>query len=76
MNCENCIVIESLNNAWKVLSEQYNASPHEETRQALNMLSKIVRKVRSDFEEQKKNDKCDSISVEDWLKFFNVKFEG
>lgn len=76
MNCKNCIVLDSLDTAWKELSEQYASSPSEETRQALNLLSKIVRKVRSDFEEQAKINNKDSLSTKDFLDFFGVNFGG
>lgn len=76
MNCKNCIVLDSLDNAWKEMSEQYTSSPSEETRQALNLLSKIVSKVRSDFEKQTKINNNDSISTKDFLDFFGVKLGG
>lgn len=76
MNCKNCIILDSLDNAWKEVSKQYSSSPSEETRQALNLLSKIVRKVHSDFEEQAKTNNKDSLSTKAFLDFFGVNFGG
>lgn len=45
-------VIESFNNAWRSLCKQYDKHPNESTRQALNMLSKIIGIVQSEVEEK------------------------
>ena len=38
-------VVESLNNAWKVMSRQYGKKPDETMRWALNIVSRVVAKV-------------------------------
>lgn len=63
-------VIESFNNAWRSLCKQYDKHPNETTRQALNMLSKIIGIVKSEIEEN--NDKA--LSTNDWNNLWHKIF--
>lgn len=72
MNCKDCSVIESLNKAWSALCEQYDNSPDEEIRIAVNLLAKVIRKVKSDFIELQKENEPHQITIEEWLSFFNT----
>ena len=49
-------VIESLENAWRALCQQYGATCDEETRIALNLIGKITRKVKSKVAESNKKE--------------------
>ena len=65
-------VIECFENAWKSLCEQYSECPTENTRNALNMLSKIIGIVKSNVDEKNKSK---VLVVDDWnllwLKIFD-----
>ena len=44
-------VIESLDNAWRTLARQYTKYPDEGIRCGMNLLAKVIAKVRSEVEE-------------------------
>ncbi len=69
MACKDCAVIDSLQNAWRALCEQYDQYPSEEIRISLNHISKIIRKVKSDFTKIKKSEEPHQISIEEWLAY-------
>lgn len=60
--------IESFNNAWRALCKQYNDYPEEHVQIALNMLSKIIDKVETRFNNKKKKE--GQISIEEWINWF------
>lgn len=57
-------VMESFNNAWIVICRQYQEKPEEELRNALNILGKIITKVKC---EVKDSCKSEQITIEEWL---------
>lgn len=57
-------VIESFDNAWRALARWYSSHPHESTRQALNMLSRIIDEVKSKVEKSKEQKQ---ITIEEWI---------
>lgn len=61
-------VIKNLDNAWIALCRQYNNSPDEATRISLNMLSKIIRKVKDKLKSESITEK--QISIEEWIAWF------
>lgn len=63
-------VIESMDNAWRALCVQYDNARDEETRRALNLLSRVTQKMRSEFNEAEKND-GKQITIEEWLAWLN-----
>ena len=63
-------VIESMDNAWRALCVQYDSARDEETRRALNLLSRITAKMKNEFDEAKKND-GKQITIEEWLAWLN-----
>ena len=65
-------VIESFNNAWRSLCKQYDKHPNESTRQALNMLSKIIGIVQSEVEEKNKEE---ALSIDDWNSLWHMIFD-
>lgn len=60
-------VIESFDNAWRALCKEYEYSPSDDVRTALNQLGKIITKVKSAESNSKKTHQ---IEIEEWLKFF------
>lgn len=67
-------VIESMDNAWRALCVQYDNNRDEETRRALNLLSKITAIMKSEFDEAEKND-GKQITIEEWLAWLNFDEE-
>lgn len=67
-------VIESMDNAWRALCAQYDNDRDEATRRALNLLSRITAKMRSEFDEAEKND-GKQISIFEWLEWLNSDAE-
>lgn len=65
-------VIESFNNAWKSLCKQYKKYPNETTRQALNMLSKIIGIVETEVKEKNKKE---ALSTDDWNSLWHMIFD-
>ena len=63
-------VIESMDNGWRALCVQYDNARDEETRRALNLLSKITAKMKSEFDKAEKND-GKQITIEEWLAWLN-----
>lgn len=64
-------VIESLNNSWRALVKQYSCRPDESTRNALNMLAKIIDKVEHEVKESKKSKKEHQITIDEWIAALN-----
>ena len=58
--------IESLNNCWKALLTQYQDSPSEEMRYAVNLVGKICAKVKNDYDNYK-NEDGKQITIDEWL---------
>ena len=57
-------VVESFNNAWRMMCRQYRESPNQETQTALNMLGRIIGIVES---EVKKSHLNRQITIDEWL---------
>ncbi len=58
-------VIESLNNAWRALIRQYDERPDENTRQALNLLNKIIERIKTEL---RNPNEWKQITIEEWIK--------
>lgn len=67
-------VIESMNNAWRALVTQYQNAPDEETRRVINIVSKIIIKMETEFNKAEKNN-GKQITVEEWLAWLNSDAE-
>lgn len=65
-------VVESFNNAWRSLCKQYDKYPDESTRQALNMLSKIIGIVQSEVDEK---NRVQALSTNDWNLLWHMIFD-
>lgn len=65
-------VIECFENAWKSLCEQYSKYPTENTRNALNMLSKIIKTVKSNVDEKNKSK---ILTTDDWNLLWHKIFD-
>lgn len=65
-------VIKSFENAWHGLAKFHNAHPPENTRVALNMLSKIIGKIKSEIEKEKSEQIKEQkiIELEQWIAWF------
>lgn len=63
-------VIESMDNAWRALCTQYENARDEETRRAINLLSKIIGRMKSEFDESEKNE-GKQITIDEWLAWLN-----
>lgn len=57
-------VIESFRNSWRALCKQYDNYPDESTRQALNLISKIIREVEDKVKENQE------ITTDNWVDIF------
>ena len=57
-------VVESIQNAWLALGEQYRKHPDEAMRCAMNLLANIINKVEA---EVKKAHKEGQITIEEWI---------
>lgn len=57
-------VMRSLNNAWLALVEQYNSYPDEGVRCGMNLLAKVIGKVRSEVE---KSHREGQITMDEWI---------
>lgn len=57
-------VIESLDNAWRALTRQYDKNPDEGTRCGMNLLAKIIGIVKTEMEESNKEKQ---ITIEEWI---------
>lgn len=57
-------IIESLDNAWMALTKQYKSHPDEGTRHSMNILAKIIGKIKSGAEQ---SHKTRQITIEEWL---------
>ena len=64
-------IIESLDNAWRALCKQYRKDCNESTRQALNMVSRIIGKVKSDIGVENKQ-----FTVGEWLQYLSKETEN
>lgn len=62
-------IMSSINNAWCGLCRQYANTPHDETRVALNLLSKIIGKIETEITEDEAK-KEGQISIEEWMAWF------
>lgn len=58
-------VIESLNNAWRALARQYYEHPDESTRRALNLLNKIIERIKKEI---RNPNGWKQITIEEWMK--------
>lgn len=58
-------VIESLNNAWRALTRQYDEYPDESTRRALNLLNKIIERIKTEL---RNPNEWKQITIEEWIK--------
>ena len=63
-------VIETMDNAWRAVCVQYQNAPDDETRRVLNLVGKIVTKMKSEFDEAEKND-GKQITFEEWFEWLN-----
>ena len=57
-------VVESLHNAWVVLAKQYNNYPDNGVRCGMNLLAKVIGKVRSEVEESHREGQ---ITIDEWI---------
>lgn len=57
-------VVESFDNAWRALARRYQKYPDEGTRCALNLLSKMIREVKSEVEESHREKQ---ITIDEWI---------
>lgn len=57
-------VIESFDNAWRALARQYQKYPDEGTRYGLNLLSKIIKQVKSEVEESERKGQ---VTIDEWI---------
>lgn len=69
--CNNCEVLQSLHNAWVAMCRQYDNNRDEGIRCAMNILSKVIGEVQSEYALNKKKQDPQQISIDDWLKWFN-----
>ena len=67
-------VIESMDNAWRAMCEQYDNARDEETRRALILLGRLTTEMKSKFDEAEKND-GKQITIEEWLAWLNSDAE-
>jgi hypothetical protein len=70
-NCSKCKIISALDNAWYALCAQYNDTPCDEIRHAMNLLAKIINKTKAEFIELNKEKEQEQITLDDWLDFLN-----
>ncbi len=63
-------VVESLDNAWRALARQYNRHPDEGIRCGMNLLAKVIGKVRSEVEESHREKQ---ITIEEWIAMLQRK---
>lgn len=64
-------VLESIQNAWNALIEQYTNCPSEEMRNAINLVGRICAKVKSQMSEKEKGTQGEQISIEEWIEWLN-----
>jgi len=57
-------VVESIHNAWTALVRQYQKRPDEGIRCGMNLLAKIIGRVRSEVEESHREKQ---VSVDEWI---------
>ena len=63
-------IFENFNNAWSGLCQQYDNCRNEEIRCAINLLSKIIRKIESEYGRSKEKQEEHQISIDEWVKWF------
>ena len=64
-------VLESIDNAWRAIAQQYQNNSCEELRCACNLLGKICAKVRGEANRKNKGDNGEQISIDEWIKWLN-----
>ncbi len=57
-------VVMSLNNAWSALAHQYSGCQDEGIRCGINLLAKVIRKVRREVEESHRETQ---VTLEEWV---------
>ena len=57
-------VINSIDNAWRALTRQYAKCPNEGIRCGMNMLARIINKVKSEVE---KGHMGKQITIDEWI---------
>ncbi len=57
-------VVGSLDNAWRALARQYHRYPDDGIRCGMNLLAKVIGKVRSEVEESHREKQ---ITIEEWI---------
>lgn len=65
MNMTDRQVIESFDNAWRALCRQYRAYPSAEFQSAINMLGRMIGKVKREVEESHRDHQ---ITVDEWIR--------
>lgn len=63
-------VVESLDNAWRALARQYERYRDDGIRCGMNLLAKVIGKVRSEVEESHREKQ---ITVEEWIAMLQRK---
>lgn len=66
------VVEQTLDNAWCALAHQYVDSPSESSRIAMNLLAKIIGKVKSELTEiqlQEEKERC-AVELQEFIDFF------
>lgn len=64
-------VIESFDNAWRALCRVYSKNPTESIRQALNMINRIISKVKGEVGVENKQ-----FTVCEWLQYLSEVMEN
>ena len=62
--------MESFNNAWMALCQQYEKHPDEKIRHALNMLGRIIEEVKREVKESHREKQ---MTIEDWIEILKEK---
>lgn len=57
-------VIESLDNAWRALAGQYKECPDDGIRCGMNLLAKIIGRVKSEVEEGRREKQ---VTIGEWI---------
>ncbi len=61
-------VVESFDSAWRALCKQYREYPDAGTQQALNMLGRIIGKVKNEVEDAHREKQ---ITIDEWIAMLN-----
>lgn len=65
-------VIESFDNAWRALCRQYRAYPSAEFQSAINMLGRMIGKVKREVEESHRDHQ---VTVDEWIRMLEGRLK-